>query len=485
MTGRVVVVGAGISGCVFASRIADHFEVVVVEAGTWPEAESTISATRARMNPPWWSLTADLTPTRRWTATPGRAVGGSSAINGGCFVAPELADLEFWHRAGGEAWEPGRVADLITELGATAGARMASQAHPIVDAFVEVSAEAGHDAGLLRLQTTVIDGVPWPAGRLLSRAESDSPIEVRSNCRALRVVLEGGRAIGVEVADSEGWRGVITADEIVIASGGFGTPRLLLASGIGPADQLLAAGIPPVIDLPGVGTAFSDHPTVWVEWVPSAALSARDAATDATDGAFPISLRMGADGGAGDDLEILVCAVPPERAFPSEADGLVAPFGLIVGLQRPYSRGTVVAASANPLAAPVIDYGYLVDARDRAALRAGVRKAAELLSAPSFADLVERLVDLDDETLRDDDRLDEWIAQRLGSAAHTCGSAPMGTASDVYTVVDGAGRVHGIKNLRIADTSILPVVPSRGPASAAMAIGAILAEQMVSGLESL
>ncbi len=482
MTGRVVVVGAGISGCVLASRIADRFEVVVVEAGPWPEAESTISATRPQMNPPWWSLSADLTATRRWTATPGRAVGGSSVINGGCFVAPELADLELWHRAGGDAWETDRVAELITELGVAAGAHTASQAHPIVDAFVEVSAGAGNNAGLLRLQTTVVDGVPWPAGNLLSRAEGDPPIEVRSNCRALRVVVEDGRAIGVEVADADGWRGVIEAEEVVIASGGFGTPRLLLASGIGPADQLLASGIPPVIDLPGVGAAFSDHPTVWVEWVPTAALAARDATTDAADGAFPIALRMGADGGAGDDLEILVCTVPPERAFPSDDDYLVPPFGLIVGLQRPYSRGTVVAASANPLAAPTITFGYLADARDRAALRTGVRRAAELLSAPSFGDLVERLVDLDDETLRDDDCLDEWIAQRLGSAAHTCGSAPMGAADDLKAVVDGAGRVRGIRNLRIADTSILPVVPSRGPASAAMAIGAILAEQMLSGL---
>ncbi|WP_404434842.1 GMC family oxidoreductase N-terminal domain-containing protein [Microbacterium lacus] len=66
-------------------------------------------------------------------------------------------------------------------------------------------------------------------------------MEVRSNCRALRVVVEDGRAIGVEVANADGWRGVIEADEVVIASGGFGTPRLLLASGIGPADQLLAS----------------------------------------------------------------------------------------------------------------------------------------------------------------------------------------------------------------------------------------------------
>jgi choline dehydrogenase len=107
-----------------------------------------------------------------------------------------------------------------------------------------------------------------------------------------------------------------------------------------------------------------------------------------------------------------------------------------------------------------------------------VRLAAALLMTPAFADLVESLVDLDTQTLADDDLLDAWIADRLGSAAHTCGTAPMGPDDDQLAVVDGAGRVRGIAGLRIGDTSVLPVVPSRGPAAAAMAVGAIIADQL-------
>jgi choline dehydrogenase len=151
---------------------------------------------------------------------------------------------------------------------------------------------------------------------------------------------------------------------------------------------------------------------------------------------------------------------------------------VLVGLQRPAARGTVAPASAHPLAPPRIDYGYLADERDRAALRAGVRRAAELVTSSAFEGIASGLVDLDEVVLGDDERLNAWIADRLGSAAHTCGTAPMGPADDPLAVVDGAGRVRGVAGLRIADTSILPVVPARGPAAAAMAVGAVIAGRM-------
>jgi choline dehydrogenase-like flavoprotein len=301
-------------------------------------------------------------------------------------------------------------------------------------------------------------------------------VGVRSDCRALRIVIEDARAVGVEVADADGSREVIAADEVVLCAGGFGTARLLLASGLGPAEQLRAVGIDAVCDLPGVGAGFSDHPTVWVEWMPTAALGAHEQGPEQSSGPFPVALCLNASGGPGDDLEILACTQPPDPHAPT-APGAAA-HGLIVGLQRPRSRGTVVAASAHPLSPPSISYRYLEDARDRAALRRGVRSAAALLSAPAFANLVDHLVDLKPDVLASDGLLDGWIARNLGSAAHTCGTVPMGPEADPLAVVDGAGRVRGVADLRVGDTSLLPVVPSRGPAAAAMAVGAIVADQM-------
>jgi choline dehydrogenase len=470
---RAVVVGAGSAGCVLASRLADRYEVVVIEAGR-PVAQTglpTDADADAIAHPPTWSLPALLTANRRWRATPGRAVGGSSVVNGGYFAVPTDADLERWHEAGGEAWQPERVRSLVAEAGARLGVQPSPQTHPIARAFAEAADEVDRVEGLLVLDTTVRDG----AARSVAEAYLDPRIELRGDCRALRVVVDDGRATGVEVADSDGTREVIAADEVILCAGGFGTARLLLASGLGPADQLRAVGIEPVRDLPGVGSGFSDHPTVWVEWMPTPALAGGEHPEDGF-GAFPLALCVNAEGAPGDDVEILACTQPPDPEARSSREP--AAHGLIVGLQRPASCGTVVAASAHPLSAPTISYGYLSDPHDRGALRTGVRLAAELLATPAFTEIVERLIDLDERTLADDDLLDAWIAGRVGSAAHTCGTAPMGSGDDPLAVVDGAGRVRGIAGLRIGDTSLLPRVPSRGPAAAAMAVGAIVADQL-------
>ena len=470
---RVVVVGAGSAGCVLASRLADRYEIVLIEAGrdVDPIGVKTRHADDAVAHPPTWSLPAQLTGARRWRATPGRAVGGSSVVNGGYFAEPEATDLRGWHRAGGDAWHPDLVRAQVLAAGIRLGVEPSPQTHPIARAFAGASAHLGLGDRLLALGTTVRAGVPRSVAEALLTPDH---IVVRSDCRALRVVVEGDRAVGVEVADADGGREVIPADEVVLCAGGFGTARLLLASGVGPADLLRSAGIEPVCDLPGVGAAFSDHPTVWVEWMPTPTFAESDVHAEDASGAFPIALCLSEDGGPGDDLEILACTQPPDPAARSRD----AAHGLIVGLQRPRSRGTVVPASVHPLSSPAISYRFLEDPLDRAALRRGVRLAAELLSAPAFADLVDRLVDLDDQTLESDELLDDWIHHHLGSAAHTSGTAPMGPDTDPLAVVDGAGRVRGIAGLRVGDTSLLPIVPSRGPAAAAMAVGALIADQM-------
>lgn len=482
---RAIVVGAGSAGAVLAAGIADRYDVVVLEAGrdsSQTRDAAGLGPTRATT----WTLPAELTRDRSWQATPGRAVGGSSVVNGGYFVDPEEADLEAWHAAGGAAWQPDTVRATLAALAEKFGVHAAPQTHPLVVAFAQASADRGCADGLLALGTS-FDG---RAPRNVAEAFA-SPVDVRAGSRALRVVVAEGRATGVEVASGDGTREVIEADEIILCAGAFGTARLLLASGIGPASQLRDAGIDPVADLPAVGAAFSDHPTLWVDFAPTAALAERVPTTDDADGPFPLALSLGAGGGSGDDLEILVCIQPPDTSAEGAAsDGAAsdgafsegnvdaAPYGVIVGLQRPVARGTVAATSAHPLDAPKITYGYLEDPADRAALRTGVRRAATLLTSPAMSGVVEGLVDLDPATLDDDAHLDAWIAARLGSASHTCGTAPMGADSDALAVADGAGQVRGIAGLRIADTSLLPFVPSRGPASAAMAVGAIIAAQM-------
>lgn len=460
----MVVVGAGSAGCVLAARIADRCEVVLVEAGRDAAADGPATGADAAVaHPDTWALPVRLSGEVTGRATPGRAVGGSSVVNGGYWMLPAEADLRAWHAAGDEAWEPERMRALMRELGDRLQAHPSPQTHPIARAFQDAAG-----GGAEPLLTTIVGGAP----RTVAEAFLDDRVQVRSDARALRVVLRDGRAVGVEVATADGERSVIEADEVVLCAGAFGTARLLLASGLGPADALRAAGIEPVVDLPGVGAHFSDHPTVWVEWMPREGAPVPAARPEDAHGAFPLALRVAADGGPGDEVEILACTQPPAPEPDARA------LGVIVGLQRPRARGTVRPASAHPLAPPAIDYRYLEDPFDRAALRFGVRRAAEVLGAPAFAGLVAELVDLDAATLDDDALLDAWILARLGSASHTCGTAPMGPEGEPLAVVDAAGRVRGVSGLRIADTSVLPTVPSCGPAAAAMAVGAIVADRL-------
>ena len=132
--------------------------------------------------------------------------------------------------------------------------------------------------------------------------------------------------------------------------------------------------------------------------------------------------------------------------------------------------------SARPEDPPAIEYRYLATDAERADARAGVRTAAALLRSAEFS----RVSAGDDApapaVLDDDAALDGWIAARIGTTVHTCGTAPMGDGG----VADGGGRVRGVRGLRVADTSLLPRVPERGPAASAILVGEVVAHAMLS-----
>jgi choline dehydrogenase-like flavoprotein len=536
----VIVVGSGGAGAPLAARLSEDpsRRVLVLEAGPVPRtrhdfpAELLDASTVQGAMPGYphnWAYLGHLTPELPYLVARGRILGGSTALNGAYFVRATPGDFAAWAAAGGADWSYEAVLPAMRRLEhdhAFGGDPRHGDAGPIPveraaltdrlsAVFRAAALERGYadepdknvpgPPGVGPVPSSLHRGMRWNTGlAYLSPALGRPNLEVRGEARVVRVLVEDGRAVGVELAGGER----IGAREVVLAAGAIATPQLLLLSGIGPRDQLEGLDIPVVADLP-VGAAFSDHPDIAVGWRPRAPVG-----SPGDRAAFPACLNFASSSGSGDaDLEILLSVkslgyLLTGSAHPLGSGAMAAlrhpwrtlraligvsarrmasqlahrdDLQLIVALQQPEGRGSLELVSADPDDGPRIDYRYLETAGDRARMREGLRVAVGLLRSAAFTPLFDRLTELDDATLDDDDRLDEWARAHLGTAIHMCGTAPMGAAGSPGAVVDGHGRVHGVPGLRVADTSILPTVPSRGPAATAVLIGERMAEFVARG----
>ncbi|MFF3377476.1 GMC family oxidoreductase [Streptomyces sp. NPDC002680] len=323
------------------------------------------------------------------------------------------------------------------------------------------------------MPSNAVDGLRRNTGVGHLRPALDRPnLTVVGDCPVLRVVITGGRATGVLV-ERGGRRTVLEAGEVVLCAGAFATPHLLLLSGVGPRADLQRLGLPVAKDAPAVGARLSDHPQVVLEWAP------RQDLPDPTDSWLGGCLHLStSDGAHPGDLEVLQSLAPMAALVGGTVTAPGAPLAFLVSAQTPRRTGRLRLGSADSATPPRIDYGYLRAPEDRRRLREVVRATASLTATHAFGEVSRILLGPDPGTLADDRALDAWISAHLGTAQHTCGTAPMGPADDPATAVDQYGRVHGIAGLRVADTSILPEAPVRGPAATAVLIGELVAHAM-------
>lgn len=504
---NIVVVGGGTAGSVLAARLSEDplLDITLIEAGFAGEtsAELLDGASIPAVVPGHvanWGYEAWLQPFPPHVAPHivprGRVLGGSSAINGGYFVRARPQDFERWAEVAGPQWAYERALPFLKKLesdldfGGEPGHGISGplrvqrppQSGYLTSLFTQAARELGFveevdknaasaEIGVGPVPSNIIDGTRVnTAMAYLSNARERPNLEILGETRVLRVRIDNGKAVGVETL-----HGFIAADEVILAAGAVASPHILMHSGIGPADLLEAHGITSIADLP-VGQEFSDHPSLAVSWHSSMPLS-----NPHESFAFPSSLNFNSSGfhseNSEGDLEILLAVKPTSTLFGSRptawSEAGREEFQLLVTLQQPKSRGRMKLVSNDPLVQPRIDYNYLQDDSDKTRMRVGVRTAVALLHASPFVATFIGFSTLNDAVLENDERLDEWIEAHLSTAIHLSGSAPIGD------VVDWQGRVHGVDSLRVADTSILPTVPSRGTFNTAVFIGEFIAHQII------
>ena len=291
-------------------------------------------------------------------------------------------------------------------------------------------------------------------------------LTVRGGVYVRKILFEGPKAVGV-VVESGGEVFTLQADRVVLSAGAIRSPQLLMLSGIGPKDQLEQFGIPLIYELPGVGQSLWNHLSAHLSF------KVKDGKTLTTGLDAPhFSLHYTSQGsGEMNDMALrtstvvdereervpgvrakyLTRNVPPERA---------ARISCTLGL--PEGSGYVRLASADPGVQPSFNYCYLQHPNDMRRVREGLRFGAKLLESDAYRDVVDYRISPTDDILADDDALDLWIRQTVGTARHVSGTCKMGPDSDPMTVVDQYCRVKGIQGLWVADSSVVPRIPRSG-----------------------
>ncbi len=502
----VLIVGAGGSGAVLAARLSEDpgRTVLVLEAGPVPSAfphdllDARLVPGAQPGHPAVHAHPAHLTPDREYLSARGRFLGGSTTVNGGYFIRARREDFDGWAaRCGDDLWSYERVLPFLRALetdldygaddthgdSGPVGIRRTDLKHPAAAAFQAASRELGYPdepdknaqgvPGFGPVPSNAVDGRRVNTGiAYLLGALGRPNLTVLGDRTVRSVFIAHGRATGV-VVEHDGRHSVLEAGEIILCAGAFGSPHLLHLSGIGPARDLARAGIDVVADLPAVGAALSDHPQLVMEWEPRTPL-------DEPSGSWlGGALHLSSSGGAPGDLEILQSLVPLAGLVGGHVSVPGAPLAFLASIQTPRTSGGLHTMSADPSAGPRIDYGYLETGDDLRRLREAARATAALVSADAFTEISRGLTGPAPRVLDDDTALDRWIRSRLGTSQHTCGTAPMGSPADPSSAVDSHGRVHGIRSLRVADLSILPTAPLRGPAATAVLLGELLAHTLL------
>ena len=522
-----VVVGSGSSGSAVAGRLAQAgHTVILLEAGKTDEKflvrkpgmigpMHSVPEIKKTVDWGFYSVPQKHILDRRMPVPRGKVVGGSSSINGMVYVRGNRANYDSWAAEGNTGWDADSVNAAYKRMedfedgendwrGAGGPIRVTRNKFPQEGTlqFIQATSDVlgvkvlddyngESQEGIARMQQNTADGLRYSASRGYVHDLAPATLDLQSEVMVTRVVIENGRATGVEVTDKDGTQRVVRAGKEVVLSAGFvGSAQLLMLSGVGHAQHLRDHGIDVLADLP-VGDNLHDHMfhamtfhatsarmkgNAWFFAKGVAKEVVRPGTTFLANSVFE-SVGFVRTSQATDVPDLQLHLLPWAYVSPNQDEPIrhkVDPrtaLTVLVTLIYPKSRGTLRLASTDPTAPPLIDFQYLADPADLEVLAEGSEMVREIMAGAAFGGSVKEEIhpgaSLQGQELRD------AILNRATSVYHGVGTCRMGV--DELAVVGPDLKVRGIEGLRVADASIMPSITGGNTNAPAIMIGEMAA----------
>jgi choline dehydrogenase len=501
-----IIVGAGSAGCVLADRLSadGRNQVLVIEYGgsdrsifiQMPSALA-IPMNTSRYN---WRYESEAEPAlggRKLHTPRGKGLGGSSSINGLVYIRGNPLDFERWQEEGAAGWGYANVlpyfrraetrdegGDAFRGDSGPLHTRYGSLTNPLHAAWIKAAAEAGYpltqdvngaqQEGFGRMDMTVRCGVRCStANAYLRPAMARSNVTVVTHALASRILFEGNRAVGVTFERRGRVHQVRARREVILAGGPINSPQLLKLSGVGPAAELRAHGIDVIADRPGIGANLQDHLEFYFQMACTQPITLYSSMNPLAKALIGLRWLLRRDGlGATNHFEscgfirsragirypdIQYHFLPMAVSYDGSSLAREHGFQAHVGPMRSRSRGTVRLRSPDPHAKPEIRFNYMSQPDDWTEMRACVRLTREIFQQPAFAPYRGREI-APGAAVVNDEAIDAFIADKVESAYHPCGTCRIGRTDDPLAVVDSELKVIGLSALRVVDSSVMPSV---------------------------